>query len=362
MNRNSWIYGGLLIGLFLLACFLYLIRPVVIPFILALLLAYFLDPAADILERRGMPRSVAVALVFAAFLLVAGSVLVFLVPAVKQEILLVKKDLPEYARRLTDLLPASLLDRLGITKGQDLESLFNRAMEGVRHLSTDVLRQMLLFLSRAFTSTFSFLLAVLGYLIIPIYLFYLLRDFDRIKDGMLNMIPPRHRQDVVEVAGEIDAVLGGFIRGQLLVCLVLAVLYSVGLMLIGIDLALLIGILSGAAFVIPYLGTILGTVVAGLMAVAKFHDLLHPALVVGWFCLVQALEGTVITPRLVGDRVGLHPVGTILAVLVGGELFGFLGLLLAVPVTASGNVLLRHFLARYRKSDFFDSATGGEEG
>jgi len=362
MNRNVRIYGGLLIGLLLLAFFLYLIRPVVIPFLLALLLAYFLDPAADVLEKRGMPRSAAVALVFAAFVLGAGLLLAFLVPAVKQELVLVKKDLPEYARRLTELFPASLLDWLGISKGQDLESLLNRALEGARNLSIDVLKQLLLFLSRAFTSTFSFLLAVLGYLIIPVYLFYLLRDFDRIKDGMLKLIPPRHRQDVVEVAGEVDSVLGGFIRGQLLVCLVLAVLYSVGLMMIGVDLALLIGILSGAAFVIPYLGTILGTALAGLMAVAKFHDLLHPAMVVGWFCLVQALEGTVITPRLVGNRVGLHPLGTILAVLAGGELFGFLGLLLAVPVTASANVLFRHFVARYRKSDFFGSAAGSGEG
>jgi predicted PurR-regulated permease PerM len=157
---------------------------------------------------------------------------------------------------------------------------------------------------------------------------------------------------------EIDRVLGGFLRGQLSVCLALAVLYSIGLLLIGIDLALVIGIVSGLAFIIPYLGTIFGVVVAGCMAAAKFHDWLHPLLVIGWFSLVQALEGTVITPRLVGDQVGLHPMATILAVLAGGELFGFLGLLLAVPFVASANVLVRHALAVYRRSNFFAATEG----
>ena len=122
-----------------------------------------------------------------------------------------------------------------------------------------------------------------------------------------------------------------------------------------------IGIMSGVAFIIPYLGTLLGIVVAGTMAAVKFHDFLHPVLVVGMFGLVQALEGSVITPRMVGDRVGLHPLGTIIAVLVGGELFGFLGLLLAVPVAASGNLLLNHALNRYRRSEFHGSKPVPEE-
>lgn len=361
MQRNLWAYAGPALGAILLAGLLYLIRSVAIPFLLALILAYFLDPAVDLLEDRRLSRTLSVLVVFAGFLALVAALAAFLVPAVKQEVVLIQKALPGYAQNLYHLVPQSVLDTLGIGGGQDLQSLFNRLLTGAKHLSFDVVNQLAVFLSHAFTSTFSLLLAVLGYFIIPIYLFYLLKDFDRMKQGLVELIPPARRSRALELAREVDGVLSGFIRGQLTVCLILAVLYSAGLAVIGIDLSLVIGIIAGLAFIIPYLGTLFGIVAAGIMAAVKYHDLLHPALVIGWFALVQSLEGTVITPRIVGDRVGLHPVGTILAVLIGGQLFGFLGLLLAVPVTASGNVLLRHLLARYRGSALFQAAAGGED-
>lgn len=359
-NRNLRIYGVSATLAVLSAVFLYLLRAVVVPFLLALVLAYFLNPAVAYLERRRLPRSASVCLVFALFLLASGALLTFLVPSVQQEFLRIQSVLPDYAEGLYRLVPNALLERLGIAGGEDMQTLFSRLLAGVRNLSSDVVRQVAIFLSRAFASTFSFLLAVLGYFIIPIYLFYLLRDFDRIKAGVLGLLPLRHRQPVAALGGEIDRVLAGFIRGQLTVCAILAVLYSLGLAVIGVDLALVIGILSGIAFIIPYLGTIFGIVAAGIMAAVKFHDLLHPGLVVGWFALVQLLEGTIITPRIVGERVGLHPLGTILAVLAGGELFGFLGLLLAVPVAASGMVVVRHLVTRYRHSAFYTEAADGE--
>jgi predicted PurR-regulated permease PerM len=352
MNNRLRIYMLMVVlfgGLFLL---MWEASAVVVPFLLALLLAYFLDPAVDLLERR-LPRSLAVLAVFALFVLIAGVLLTFLIPTVKKEVVLVQQALPRYAEGLYRLLPSRLLESFGIAGNQDLQSLLHRLLQGARSLSFDVVNQVAVFLSRAFSSTFGFLLAVLGYFIIPIYLFYLLKDFDRLKAGVVSLIPERYRPMVVGIGLEIDDVLSGFLRGQLTVCLILGVLYSIGLLLIGIDLALVIGILSGVAFIIPYLGLIVGLATAGMLAVMKFHDLLHPLLVIGWFALVQSLEGTVITPRIVGDRVGLHPLGTILAVLIGGELFGFLGLLLAVPVTAAGTVLVRYLLAGYRDSEFF---------
>lgn len=362
MNRNLRYYSGAFLLFCLLAAFLYLVSSVVIPFLLALVLAYFLDPPADALERRRLPRAAAVCVVFATFLLAAATLLAFLVPALRGEMAVMQQALPGYADNLYRLIPQSVFDLLGITRGEDLQALLDRLLAGTKDLSFDLVNQVAVFLSRAFSSTFGFLLAVLGYLIIPIYLFYLLRDFDRIREGLLSMVPPRHRQATIDLGREVDGVLGGFIRGQLTVCMILAALYSAGLWVIGIDLALVIGLVSGVAFIIPYLGTILGIVLAGVMAAAKFHDLLHPILVIGWFALVQGLEGTVITPRLVGNRVGLHPLGTILAVLVGGELFGFLGLLLAVPAAASGTVMARHLLRRYRQTDFYASASAGGEG
>lgn len=360
MKRRLYGYATATLVLLLLIFFCYLDRSVVIPFLLALLLAYFLDPAVHWIEKRGRSRTLAVALVFALFVLVALSALAFLLPALRRELGEIQKSLPGYAETLYQYIPQEALDWFGVSGGGDLQSLLKQALTAIRSISFEVVNQVAVFLSRAFTSTLGFVVAVMGYLIIPVYLFYLLLDFDRIKQGALSLVPYGHRPWLMGLLQQIDTVLSAFIRGQLSVCLTLAGLYSVGLVLIGIDLPLIIGILSGVAFIIPYLGTILGIFVAGTMAAIKFQDLLHPFLVLGLFGMVQALEGLVITPRLVGDRVGLHPMVTILAVLTGGELFGFLGLLLAVPVTASGNVILRSVLGRYRRSEFFLSSTASD--
>lgn len=346
-------YLGALVLLAAMVWLLVVLESVTLPLLLALLLAYCFDPAVRRLEGRGIPRWAGVLLVFVMLTLVLGGFAAFLVPAVRGEIQTIQKALPSYAEGLYHALPATWLQHLGISGQGELQPLLGKLLAGVKNLSFDVVNQVAVFVSRAFSSTIGFMIAVLGYLIIPVYLFYLLLDFDRFHAGLLGLVPPRFRERLVALGREVDQVLGAFLRGQLSVCLILAVLYSIGLLFIGIDLALVIGIFSGLAFIIPYLGTIFGIVVAGTMAVAKYHDFLHLLLVVGWFGLVQSLEGMVITPRVVGDRVGLHPMVTILAVLIGGDLFGFLGLLLAVPTAAAANVLLRHLLEAYRRTAFY---------
>ena len=353
MKRNDRLILISLAALIVLLGLLYLVRSIAVPFLLALLLAYFLDPAVDLLEERKLPRPLAVVVVFAAFVTCFATVLVFLIPSLNQEFAGLRQSLPNYAEGIYRLLPDQLLQSFGITGDRDLQGLLNRLLQGAEKLSFDVVNQVLVFLSHAFSSTLSFIVAVFGYFIIPVYLFYLLNDFDRMKDKVVDYLPLAMREKIISLALEINSVLGAFIRGQLTVCLILAVLYSFGLYFIGIDLALAIGILAGAAFIVPYLGTILGILLAGSMAILQFHDWLHPLLVLGWFGIVQSLEGMLITPRVVGDRVGLHPVETILAVLIGGDLFGFFGILLAVPVVASSKVLLRHGLQRYRCSSLY---------
>ena len=363
MNKGSVLpYLSAFVLVVAVGWLLVLLQSVVIPLLLALLLAYCFDPAVRWLEQRQVPRWAGVVLVFLLLSLGLAAFAAFLVPALRAELRAIQQALPTYAQGLYQALPASLLERLGIAGQGDLQPLLGKLLTGVKHLSFDVVNQVAVFVSRAFSTTIGFLVAILGYLIIPVYLFYLLVDFDRFHAGILGLIPSRFRERARLLGREVDQVLGGFLRGQLSVCLILAVLYSIGLLLIGIDLALVIGIFSGLAFIVPYVGTIFGIVAGSAMAVAKFHDLLHPLLVLGWFALVQGLEGMVITPRVVGDRVGLHPMATILAVLIGGELFGFLGLLLAVPTAAAGNVLLRHLLQAYRDSNFFTKGTEESRG
>jgi predicted PurR-regulated permease PerM len=207
--------------------------------------------------------------------------------------------------------------------------------------------------TRAFASTLGVLLTILGYFIIPVYLYYFLLDLPRIREGMLQLVPVRYREVASRVAGQADIVLAAFVRGQLMVCLILAVLYSIGLSLIGIELALVIGSLAGILFIIPYVGTVVGMVLAVIMAYLKFHDLLHPLLCVGWFGLVQLLEGSIITPRIVGTTVGLHPVTIIVTLMVFGQLGGLLGMLVAVPVMAVMNLVVKELVAGYRSSAFF---------
>ena len=180
-----------------------------------------------------------------------------------------------------------------------------------------------------------------------------LRDWDELVAGIRGLIPRDSEAAVSALFAEIDEVLGAFIRGQLLVMVALGLLYATGLWLIGLDLAFIIGVGAGLLSVVPYLGTFVGLAAALIAAVFQFQDILHPVLVLLVFGGGQALEGMVLTPKLVGDRIGLHPVAVIFAVLAGGQLFGFLGVLLALPCAAALNVLVRHLGERYRRSELY---------
>lgn len=324
---------------------------------LALAMAYMLNPAVSMLERRGMGRVTGILVVFAAALVLGGGFAFFLVTSISGELSRVQLNLPEYAQRLYELTPVTVKSRLGIETADRLWQQLDNLLRQTQSISPDLLRPLLDVVQRAFHSTVSLVLALLGYLIIPVYLFYLLADLPRMQQIQESYVPERHRAAYREKLGEIDRVLSGFIRGQLSVCAILALLYSIGLYAIGIDLAIAIGTLAGIFFIIPYLGTILGIVLSMVMALLKFHDILHPLLCLGWFALVQALEGMVITPRVVGDTVGLHPLVTIVTLLIGGQLFGLLGMLLAVPVTAVLLVFLRSLAGYYRDSAFYRGAS-----
>jgi predicted PurR-regulated permease PerM len=279
-----------------------------------------------------------------------------MVVSVGNEFSSMQLNLPEYARHLYEIAPLKLKSYLGIETPEKLSLRLDELFRQARGSLPDLISPALKLVRQAFTSTVGFVLAILGYLIIPVYLFYLLADMEQLKGFVESFVPERHRPAYREKLGEVDAVLSGFIRGQLSVCAILALLYRIGLYWIGIDLAIAIGALAGITFILPYVGTILGICLSVVMALLKFHDALHPLLCLGWFGLVQLLEGTVITPRIVGDRVGLHPLVAIVALLIGGQLFGIMGMLLAVPVTAVLQVFLRSLAAWYRESEFFRGA------
>jgi predicted PurR-regulated permease PerM len=190
-------------------------------------------------------------------------------------------------------------------------------------------------------------------LIIPVVIFYLLRDWDKVTQGLHELLPRRNERAITQLLTECDDVLGAFLRGQLLVMLALVFLYSLGLTLMGLKMGLLIGLLAGILCVVPYLGFIVGIGAALIAAIFQFHDWLHCFYVILVFVIAQSIEASVLTPVLVGDRIGLHPVAVIFAILVGGHLCGFFGILLALPVAAVAMVFVRHLRQRYLHSQLY---------
>jgi predicted PurR-regulated permease PerM len=201
---------------------------------------------------------------------------------------------------------------------------------------------------------------VMNLVLIPVVTFYLLRDWDKLVEGIRTLIPRKAEPVVSSLFREIEDVLGAFIRGQLMVMIALGLIYSVGLWAVGLELALIIGMGAGLLSIVPYLGTFVGVIAAVIAAVFQFQDVLHTVLVLAVFGIGQSLEGMVLTPKLVGDRVGLHPVAGIFAVLAGGQLFGFLGILLALPVASALNVLVSYMHQKYRESNLYLKETGKE--
>jgi len=195
--------------------------------------------------------------------------------------------------------------------------------------------------------------ALVSLLIIPVLAYYLLVEFDRIRLALLDLVPRAYQTRVGAYAGRVDRLISGFIRGQLTVCLALGALFALGFAVIGIDLAVVIGVVSGLAAIIPYVGGAVAFVAATGMCLLQFGVDIHLALVIGWYLIVQSLEGMVLTPRIVGGSIGMHPVAVLVSLMIGADLLGFLGLMVAVPLAAVVQVFVADLVAVYRSSELY---------
>jgi len=354
MSKSTKILlGTALLLVILAATVLYYSSAVFLQLFIAFALAYILNPTVELLERKGVKRLYAIMIVFCLTVIICGAFAVFLVISITGELSNMQLNLPAYVKHLYEITPASIKGYLGVETADKLALRLGELLQQARSAAPDLLKPLLAFLQKTLTSTVGVLLALLGYLIIPVYLFYLLFDLPQLKTFIESYVPERFRPAYSKKLAEVDAVLSGFVRGQMSVCAILALLYSIGLYVIGIDLAIAIGTLAGITFIIPYVGTIIGICLSVVMALLKFNDILHPLLCLGWFGFVQLLEGAIITPKIVGNTVGLHPLMAIVALLIGGQLFGIIGMLLAVPVTAVLQVFLRSLAEYYRSSEFY---------
>lgn len=361
-----------LLGLALTVGALYLLRSVIAVLFTSLILAWLIDPVADRLEARGHPRERAIGLVFAGVASVVVLGVLIVVPSVAVEFARLGENFAVYAAQLHDgvdrarVLAETQLGRpIPMTASEILAELQRSitAQGGslgqvIQDAGPDLGAWAAALASGVLLGGWSVVVAVLNLTLVPIFTFYMARDWDRMLEVADELVPLRGRETVRLLARRVDERLASFVRGQLTVCAVLAVLYSVGLVIAGIDLALAVGITSGALFIVPYLGTVFGVVTASALALLKFGVDWHLLAVWVTFAVAQGLEGMVLTPTIVGDKVGLHPAVVMVALLVGGNLFGVTGMLLAIPVTAAGHLLLGYGLEQYRASRFFGSPEG----
>lgn len=336
--------------LVVLGALLWILKGAFTPLAVAFLLAYLLDPLIDRFEARGLPRTGAVLLLL---LLFAGAVLgvAFLgIPAMQREVAALATRLPGYLEGALGGLSPMLQERFGLqlpsTWQEGLETLragdFNAHLQAAHALLDRALR--------ALTGTVG---ALVSLVLIPVLAYYLLVDFDRIRLAALDLVPRAQQEQVAALATRVDDLLAGFIRGQLSVCAVLGALYATGFAVIGIDLAFVIGAVSGVLAIIPYVGGAVAFASAAGMCILQYGFDYHLALVVGWYTLVQGLEGMVLTPRIIGASLGMHPLVVILALLVGGDLLGFFGLMIAVPGAAVAQVFLGDLVVWYRASPLY---------
>ncbi|MHB8741887.1 MAG: AI-2E family transporter [Sulfuricaulis sp.] len=317
---------------------IYLLAPILTPFLISGLLAYLVNPAVRRLERWYLPRPLAVVLVFLLLLLLIIALLFFLIPALQEQIIAFTVKVPTYLDWLQHTALPQVQALLGIDVGLDMAAVRKDLLNHWR----DVGNWVSIFFVYITRSGFSVIGWIVNLLLIPVVIFYLLLDWERLLARTLALVPSRQQAWVVRMARETDMVLGGFLRGQLLVMAALATVYAMGLTLVGLDLALPIGLLAGFMSFVPYLGFITGLLVAGIASYMQFHDSLSLLWVAGVFLTGQVLESLWLTPRLVGKRIGLHPVAVIFAIMAGGQLYGFTGILLALPAAAVLKVWLGH--------------------
>jgi len=331
------------------------IESVAVLLLISFFFAYLLDPVVDRLAKWKLPRSMAAFLVMLVAFSFMALLLVIIVPSILAELSKFASGAPEYFEKVRGLV-LLLLDRLDISLPQTWHELGDfLKKEGKSHLGQlfGMANPMAQIFSWIFQSTLSIIGTLLYLVLIPILVYYFLVSFDSILDSILDLIPPDTREPVLNKMSQMDQIIAGFLRGQFIICLILAFLYSLGFVLIDIDLAIVLGTVSGLLWIIPYVGTGLAIVGGVAMALVNYGDFLHPAYVIIWIALVQTLESYIITPRIVGQKVGLHPVVYIIALIVGAKLFGLLGMLIAIPAAAMIKVLLGDAVTMYKGSQLY---------
>jgi len=347
MAESRFLYmltGGLIMG-----WMIYLLSPVLMPFLIAILLAYMGDPMVDMLDKK-IPRSISVLTVFLILSSFVLTLIFILLPMIERELSGFVQAIPKYLDWVQHVIIPWFISNFGVT-GFELD--FAQIKATIKEQWTNAGGVAASIVSTVSKSGLALIGWVVNIALVPVLTFYILRDWDILKERIVELVPQKSQLSVLQIAKESDAVLGAFLRGQLMVMFALGSVYSIGLWLVGVDFSLLIGMLAGVVSFVPYLGFIVGISVASVATMVQFQDVYQLLPLLAVFGVGQLLESFILTPLLVGDKIGLHPVAVIFSVMAGGQLFGFFGILIALPVAAVVMVLLRHAHERYIQSHLY---------
>ncbi|KQZ99664.1 hypothetical protein ASD64_15240 [Mesorhizobium sp. Root157] len=334
-----------------LAIFLYLFSSILLPFVAGLVLAYFLDPVADRLQRLGLSRVMATVVILFAFLVVLVLALVLLIPILASQMADFAGKLPDYMTRLQSLVTSFDPQWLERRFGVDAAGL----KEGLNSLLTSGFGLLTTVFQSIWSSGIALVSVISLFVVTPVVAFYMLLDWDRMVATVDSWVPRDHVETVRAISADINTATAGFVRGQGTLCLVLGAIYAVGLTITGLNFGILIGLFAGLISFIPYVGSLTGLVLAvGVAFVQFWPDWLMVVAVAAVFFVGQFIEGNILQPKLVGKSVGLHPVWLMFSLFAFGALFGFVGLLIAVPASAAIAVLVRFVIARYLESPLYN--------
>ena len=335
----------------LIAFAIWLLSPMLSPFVAALMLAWLGNPLVCRLERAGRSRNTAVLLVFSLTFAVIAVALLVILPLLWNQLFTLIQDLP----RLVVWFKQTALPWLAERLGQDAAQLLDpsKTEDAIREHWQEIGSFATLLLGYAGRSSLAILGLASNLVLLPILSFYFLRDWPALIRRIRDVLPRPYEPKIVQVALESNAVLGGFLRGQMLGMVILGAIYAIGLWLTGLNSGLLIGFVAGLVAFVPFLGAAVGVIAAVVASLIQYGDASHLLWIALVFTVGQLIESYVLTPKLVGDRIGLHPVAVIFAIMAGGQLFGFIGVLLALPTAAVVNVLFKHMHLRYLKSRIY---------
>jgi len=353
-----WI-GLIIVGLL----FLYAVRGILLPFVVGMAIAYLADPLADKLEKWGLSRAVATTLITVIFFAVVAVALILITPLIAGQLLGLVQRLPLYFERASSFVVPIVNELLAKLPTELNLTDISIGREALGKYAQDGLKWLLRLLSEIWSGGLAMVNLVSLLVITPVVAFYLLWEWDAIVATIDSWLPRRQADAVRRIVSDIDSVLSGFVRGQAMVCVILAAFYGVSLSLVGLEFGFVIGVASGALSFIPFVGAIFGAVASVGVALVQFWpDYIWIGAVAAIYGVGQILEGNVLTPKLVGGKVGLHPVWVIFGLLAGGVLFGFVGMLLAVPLTAVIGVVARFAITEYLDSRFYHHGAPADEG